>query len=85
MNLTLLFFWLYQSPTPDLESQIRESIERVAHSARVQQIGSHTEKVSDPTRTVAPGAPPLLSFRYFAGSERHRFGNLDLVVDDAGH
>jgi hypothetical protein len=85
MNLTLLLLWLYQSSTPDLESQIRETIARVAHTARVQQIGSDTEKVSDPTRSVAPGAPPLLSFRYFAGSERHRFGNLDLVIDDAGH
>ena len=85
MTLTLLFLWLYQSPTTDVESQLREAIARVAHSARVQQIGTDSEKVSDPTRSIAPGAPPILSFRYFAGSERHRFGNLDLVIDDAGH
>jgi hypothetical protein len=34
---------------------------------------------------VAPGQPPLLSFRYFDGKQRQRFGDLDLVLDDAGH
>jgi hypothetical protein len=29
--------------------------------------------------------PPLLSFRFFEGRQRHRFGDLDLVIDDAGH
>jgi hypothetical protein len=51
----------------------------------VQQIGVEEEKLADPRASVAPGAPPILSFRYFAGAERHRFGNLDLVIDDAGH
>lgn len=36
-------------------------------------------------RQIPAGAPPLLSFRYFEGQARHRFGNFDLVVDDAGH
>jgi hypothetical protein len=26
-----------------------------------------------------------LSFRYFLGADRHRFGKLDLMLDDAGH
>jgi hypothetical protein len=26
-----------------------------------------------------------LSFRFFEGKQRHRFGDLDLVLDDAGH
>jgi hypothetical protein len=34
---------------------------------------------------LAPGAPPVLSFRYFDASERGRFGNLGLMTDDAGH
>lgn len=37
------------------------------------------------TREIAPGAPPLLSFRYFEGAERRRFGKIDVVLDDAGH
>jgi hypothetical protein len=43
-----------------------------------------SERVSPPPR-IAPGAPPLLSFRFFEGKDRHRFGALDLVIDDAGH
>lgn len=45
---------------------------------------SPSERVAPP-RLIAPGAPPLLSFRFFEGQARHRFGNFDLVVDDAGH
>jgi hypothetical protein len=32
-----------------------------------------------------PGAPPVLSFRYFDAADRGRFGNLGLMTDDAGH
>lgn len=34
---------------------------------------------------IAPGLPPLLSFRYYEGREHHRFSSHDLVLDDAGH
>lgn len=34
---------------------------------------------------IAPGPPPLLSFRYYEGKAHHRFGNTDLMLDDAGH
>ncbi len=45
---------------------------------------SNSERVAV-RRMIAPGAPPLLAFRYFEGKDRHRFGQLDLVLDDAGH
>jgi hypothetical protein len=32
-----------------------------------------------------PGAPPVLSFRYFDAADKGRFGNLGLMTDDAGH
>jgi hypothetical protein len=38
-----------------------------------------------PPALIAPGAPPILSFRYFDASDRGRFGNLGLMTDDAGH
>jgi hypothetical protein len=38
-----------------------------------------------PEVQVVPGMAPLLSFRYYEGRMRHRFGNVDLVLDDAGH
>jgi hypothetical protein len=55
-------------------------------SGRVNTLAVETpsERVSPP-QWIAPGAPPLLAFRYLEGQARHRFGNFDLVVDDAGH
>ncbi len=34
---------------------------------------------------IAPGAPPMLAFRYLDGRKWGRFGGLELVLDDAGH
>ena len=45
---------------------------------------SPSERLAPP-RMFAPGAPPVLSFRYFDASDRGRFGNLGLMTDDAGH
>ena len=38
-----------------------------------------------PEPLLFPGAPPVLSFRYFDAADRGRFGNLGLMTDDAGH
>jgi len=60
-------------------------IKQVAASGRVLELAlSPSQRLAPPAR-IAPGAPPLLSFRFFEGKERHRFGDLDLVIDDAGH
>ena len=57
----------------------------VAQSGRVVEIATPAaERLTAPAK-IAPGAPPLVSFRLFDGRMRHRFGNLDLVLDDAGH
>ena len=34
---------------------------------------------------LAPGPPPLLSFRTYEGKLHQRFANSDLMLDDAGH
>jgi hypothetical protein len=34
---------------------------------------------------IAPGAPPVLSVRYFNATDRGRFGGLGLTTDDASH
>jgi hypothetical protein len=34
---------------------------------------------------LSPGAPPVLSFRYFEASDRGRFADIGLMTDDAGH
>jgi len=60
-------------------------IKQVAASGRVLELAvTPSERLSSRPQ-IAPGAPPLLSFRFFEGKERHRFGGLDLVIDDAGH
>lgn len=78
---------LLQSP-PNLaerEARIRSLIGNISESGRVVQFGESLDRIADPRRQIAPGRPPLLSFRYFVGADRHRFGKLDLMLDDAGH
>jgi hypothetical protein len=60
-------------------------IQQVAASGRVLEIAVPPSARLAPPARIAPGAPPLLSFRFFEGKQRHRFGDLDLVIDDAGH
>ena len=60
-------------------------IEAIALSGQVvAMMESPSERVSPP-QLIAPGAPPVLSFRYFDAADRGRFGNLGLMTDDAGH
>jgi hypothetical protein len=54
-------------------------------SGRVLLLSESPSDRLQPAGLVPPGAPPVLSFRYMEGSRRHGLGDLDLVVDDAGH
>jgi len=83
----LVFTLLLLAP-PDQaarEERIQKLVDEVAQSGRVLETASPRERLADPKKQIAPGKPPLLSFRYFAGADRHRFGKLDLMLDDAGH
>jgi len=51
----------------------------------VVSIGETPSERLNPVSLYAPGAPPLLSFRYFDASDRGRFGNVGLMIEDAGH
>jgi hypothetical protein len=62
----------------------RAWMRELAASGRVLEIAERPSERLSPPR-VAPGAPPVFSFRFFEGKQRHRFGDLDLVIDDAGH
>jgi hypothetical protein len=57
----------------------------VALSSRVVSASQPPSERLAPPKLFAPGAPPVLSFRYFDASDRGRFGNLGLMTDDAGH
>ncbi len=60
-------------------------LQQIADSGRVLQLSISDSQRLAPPAAIAPGAPPVLSFRFLEGKQRHRFGDLDLVIDDAGH
>ena len=60
-------------------------LDRILQSGRIQLIGVSSSERLEPAAKLAPGEAPLLRFRYLDGKRRHRFGDLDLVMDDAGH
>lgn len=57
------------------------TVKEISDSGRVLNLAP----VLDDRIRIAPGAPPLLAFRYLEGRSKGRFGGLDLVLDDAGH
>jgi hypothetical protein len=68
-----------------LDERTAGLVEQVAASGQVVGIAaSPSERLASPAQ-IAPGAPPLVAFRAIDGRLRHRFGDLDLVLDDAGH
>lgn len=87
MNSALFIFtlWAQQQQSAASQKPIDALIETIARSGRVVETMPASERLRDPLKEVAPGQPPLLAFRYFDGADRHRFGKLDLMVDDAGH
>ncbi len=82
MTLLLLLLAWQQGPPDPSSSLWRGVMEALDRSGRGVEIVAE-EWVAAPL--LAPGAPPLLSFRYFEGRERRRLGELGLVMDDAGH
>ena len=90
---TLMLWMLLASPAQANKPQsgaqappeILALLKQIAESGRVLTIAEKSSDRLNPTARMAPGKPPLLAFRYFDGQRRHRFGDLDLVMDDAGH
>jgi hypothetical protein len=60
-------------------------IQQVTDSGRCVTLAEKPDERVEQKRLIAPGPPPLLSFRYYEGKAHHRFGNTDLMLDDAGH
>jgi hypothetical protein len=60
-------------------------IEQIAKAGRVADPAETPDQRVAPTLRIAPGLPPLLSFRYYEGKLHHRFENSQLMLDDAGH
>ncbi len=53
-------------------------------SGRALLVASPDARVAPPPH-LTPGPPPLLSFRFYEGKQHHRFGDVDIMLDDAGH
>jgi hypothetical protein len=66
-------------------SAVDDPVEQVVASGQIVGIAATPEERLSPPARIAPGAPPALGFRMIEGKLRHRFGGLDLVLDDAGH
>lgn len=60
-------------------------VEEWIDSGRIVGIADSPSERLHPLRLLAPGAPPILSFRTFDANDRGRFGGLGLMTDDAGH
>ncbi len=60
-------------------------VQSVAESGRCASLAETPSQRVSTEPQIAPGLPPLLSFRYYEGRLHHRYGNVDLVLDDAGH
>ncbi len=60
-------------------------LERIERSGRLDTLGESSSDRLRPLALLAPGDPPMLAFRYLEDRRRHRFGELDLMMDDAGH
>lgn len=70
-----------------VSSQKTDSRKLAAESlrARCAAVGETPDERVAPRPEIAPGAPPLLSFRYYQGAAHHRYNHSDLMLDDAGH
>jgi hypothetical protein len=63
----------------------RDLFDSLTTSGRIAGLADSPSDRLAPAVRIAPGAPPILSFRYFDAADRGRFGNLGLMTDDAGH
>jgi hypothetical protein len=79
--MILLVCVLVAASSGEIERLTRE----VAASGQVVEIAIRPSELVAPPPQIAPGAPPLLSFRYYEGQQRHRFNDTELMLDDAGH
>jgi hypothetical protein len=57
----------------------------IAASGRCAELSQDPDERVSRLPAVAPGLPPIVSFRYYEGKLRHRFEGTDLMLDDAGH
>jgi len=65
--------------------EVERLAKEVAASGQVLELAVAPSERVAPPKLIAPGAPPLLAFRYYEAQQRHQFSNTELTLDDAGH
>jgi hypothetical protein len=79
--MSILILLMMTANTGDLSRLTKD----IAASGQVLEIGdTPSARIATPIQ-IAPGPPPLLSFRYYEAQQRHRVSNTELMLDDAGH
>lgn len=68
-----------------IQAYLAQALPNDLAAARCIAIYASPDQRVSPPPQLAPGAPPVLSFRYFEGQLHHRYSNSDLMLDDAGH
>jgi hypothetical protein len=64
---------------------VSDLIRQTGDSGRVVGCAESPSDRIKPPLQIAPGSPPVLSFRTFDALERGRLSELGLMTDDAGH
>lgn len=60
-------------------------MKQIDESGRCATLGKTAEqRVAGPPK-IAPGQAPIVSFKYYEDAKHHRFGNINVMLDDAGH
>ena len=92
MKTGLILFVLFAAPeslkrTGRMVPVVRDLtlVQQIADSGRCADLAESPDQRVVTRPMVAPGPPPLISFRYYEGKQHHRFGNAELMLDDAGH
>ena len=65
--------------------QAEDLIRETAESGRCVNVAESPDSRVTNTSQIAPGQPPILTFRFYEGKLHHRFNNSELMLDDAGH
>ena len=83
----ILAGFLLAAAASDAGSQTEEDrlLQAILSGGRLELLVVTSQERLRPLGTLAPGDPPVLAFRYLEDRRRHRFGELDLMMDDAGH
>jgi hypothetical protein len=90
VKAAFLLAWLagaWQLFPPYIKSMDSEQalINEVAESGRCADLSQDPDARVSERSMVAPGPPPVFSFRYYEGKLHHELDNTDLMLDDAGH